>query len=188
MNKKLNLHKTALSAFLLTLLPVVGADAIETALDPGFSGLGNATYGPRIQPVGRGVPIGGDEEDGVAGTFFYPAVAVGVSTDDNINRTPDNQQSATIYHLRPALGIQTGKNATRFRAGYIGNYAQYTGTNFDDLYSYDDHDLYAAVSGYGKKSSYDVIANYLHGHDSLSGGTGAVGIDQTLRRFDKWDR
>ncbi|MEA1889852.1 MAG: outer membrane beta-barrel protein [Pseudomonadota bacterium] len=187
-NKNIYLRKAALSSFLLSLLPVMGADAVESALDSGYSGLGLSTYGPRIQAIGRGASTGGEEDDDASGTFFYPAVGVGVSTDDNINRTPDHQQSATIYHLRPALGIQTGKSSTRFNAGYIGNYGKYTGTNFDDLYSYDDHNLYAGVSGYGKKSSYNVIADYLRGHDSLSGGTGAVSIDNTLRRFDKWDR
>ena len=186
-NKKLNLHKAALSAFLLTLLPVTGADAVETALDPGYSGTGLSTYGPRAQAIGEGASARKDEDDedgDGSGMIFYPAVGVGVSTDDNINRTPVNEQSATIYHLRPALGIQTGKNATRFKAGYIGNYAKYTGTNFDDLYSYDDHNLYADVSGYGKKSSYNAVVDYKRGHDSVSGNS----INDNLRRFDTWDR
>lgn len=186
-NKILYPHKAALSAFLLTLLPVMGADAVETALDPGYSGLGLSTYGPRAQALGKGASTRKDEDDedgDGSGMIFYPAVGVGVSTDDNINRTPVNEQSATIYHLRPALGIQTGKNATRFKAGYIGNYAKYTGTKLDDLYSYDDHNLYAAVSGYGKKSSYNVIGDYMHGHDSVSGNS----INDNLRRFDTWDR
>jgi len=186
-NKNLYINKPALSVFLLTLLPMMGANAVETALDPGYSGMGLSTYGPRVQAIGRGVSSRQDEDDkddDASGTFFYPAVGVGVSTDDNINRTPSNEQSATIYHLRPALGVQTGKNATRFNAGYIGNYAKYTGTKFDDLYSYDDHNLYADVSGYGKKSSYNVTADYKHGHDSLSGNS----INDNLRRFDTWDR
>jgi hypothetical protein len=185
-NKTIYHSKTALSAFLLTLIPVMGADAVETALDPGYSGMGINIYGPRVQAIGRGASTS-DKDDGT-GTFFYPAVGIGVSTDDNINRTPDRKQSATIYHLRPALGVQTGRKSARFSAGYIGDYAKYTGTDLDDLYDYDDHNLYAAVSGYGKKSSYNVIADYLRGHDSLSGGTGAISINDNLRRFDKWDR
>lgn len=182
-NKNIYLRKASLSALLLTLLPVMAADAVETALDPGYSGSG-LSYGPRATAIGQGTSARKDEDDTGPGTIFYPAVGVGVSTDDNINRTPTNEQSATIYHLRPALAIQSGKKATRFNAGYIGNYANYTGTSNDDLYSYNDHNLYAGVSGYGKKSSYNVTADYLRGHDSLSGNS----INDNLRRFDKWDR
>lgn len=193
MHKNYNIYllKTVLPAFLLTLLPAMAVDAVETALDPSFSGMG-MTYGPRAHAIGQGTSSRGEEkedDDDGSGTFFYPAVGVGVSTDDNINRTEFVKQSATIYHLRPAVGVQSGKNATRFNAGYIGDYAKYTGTNFDDLYNYNDHNVYLGVAGYGKKSAYNVTGNYTHGHDSLSGGTGgAFNIDNSLRRFDVWDR
>ncbi|GMR06701.1 MAG: hypothetical protein BMS9Abin25_1320 [Gammaproteobacteria bacterium] len=184
-NMNFYFRKTTLSVFLLTLFPVMAVNAVETALDPGFSGKG-ITYGPRAQAIGQGASSSGDKnaDDDGSGTFFYPAVGVGVSTDDNINRTPANVKSATIYHLRPALGVQSGKNSTRFNAGYAGDYAKYTGTNLDDLYSYEDHHLYAGVTGYGKKSGYNVTADYTRGHDSVSGNS----INDNLRRFDTWDR
>ncbi|GBE45968.1 hypothetical protein BMS3Bbin11_01061 [bacterium BMS3Bbin11] len=187
-NKNTYFRKTVLSVFLPTLLPVMAANAVETALDPGFSGKG-ITYGPRITAIGQGISPNDDkknvnEDSDGSGAFFIPALGAGISTDNNINRVPKSEQSATIYHLRPALGVQTGKNMTRFNAGYAGDYAKYTGTNFDDLYSYEDHHLYAGVSGYSKKSAYNVTADYTRGHDSISGNS----INDNLRRFDKWDR
>ena len=181
----------ALTAGLLTLLPTVAVYAVETALDPGYSGRG-ITYGPRADAIGKGTSSNDEKEQGGAadaeddrsGAFFYPALGVGVSSDDNINRTPVEQQSATIYHVRPALGFQAGKGAARFNAGYAGDYAKYSGTKFDDLYDYDDHRLYAGLAGYGRKSGYDVILDYKRGHDSTSGNS----ISDNLRRFDKWTR
>ncbi len=187
-NKNTYFRKSTLSVFLLILLPEMSANAVETALDPGFSGKG-ITYGPRATAIGQGTSSNDDkknagEGDDGSGAFLYPFVELGVSTDDNINRTPTNVKSATIYHLRPVLGLQSGKNSTRFNAGYDGDYASYTGTNLDDLYSYEDHHLYAGVSGYGKKNAYNVTADYTRGHDSVSGNS----INDNLRRFDKWDR
>jgi len=166
---------------------------VETALDPGFSGRG-ITYGPRADAIGSGKQTrdnekdrnapADDEEEG-SGTFFYPALGVGVSTDDNINRTPGNKQSATIFHLRPALGLQTGKGATRFNAGYEGNYARYSGTQLDsDLYDYTNHKLFASVAGFGRKTGYNVTVDYTLGTNTISGEN----IDDNLRRFDKWSQ
>ncbi len=180
-NNKALFPRTALSAVLITLIPVMSANAVETAMDPGFSGKG-ITYGPRATAIGQGTSSSGDEEDR-SSSFFYPALGVGISTDDNINRT-QNKKSATIYHLRPALGVQTGKNTTRFNAGYEGDYAKYTGTDRDSLYSYEDHNLYGGVAGFGSKTAYNLTADYKRGHDSVSGNN----INDNLRRFDKWDR
>ena len=152
-----------------------------------YSGL-SSPYGRPAVAIGEGFESKGEEdgkEDGdKSGMVFYPAVGIGISTDDNINRTPVRQQSANIFHLRPALGIQGGKNNTRFLAGYDGNYAKYSGTIADDLYDYDDHHLYASVAGYGRKSGYNVGVDYQRGHDSTSGNS----INDNLRRFDQWDR
>ena len=177
-----------MSVLVLALFPAMESVAAESALDPGFSGRG-ISYGPRAVAIGQGTSSRDDdkkvaEDDDATGTILYPAVGVGISSDDNINRTPVQQESATIYHLRPAIGIQTGKNATRFIAGYDGNYARYTGTSYDDLYNYDDHHLYAGLAGNGRKSGYNVALDYQRGHDSTSGNS----INDNLRRFDKWDR
>jgi len=176
------------ACFLLGLTLTVPSYAVETALDPGFSGEG-ITYGPKTVAIGRGTSTGGQDEEteGVfaGNTFLYPTVGVGISTDDNINRTSIAQkQSTTIYHLRPALGIQNSINATRLVAGYDGDYAKYSGTLFDDLYNYDDHHLYAGMAGYGRRGGYNLTADYKRGHNSKSGNS----ISDPLRRFDQWDR
>lgn len=183
---RMTIRYASMSAcFLLTL--AASSFAAETALDPGFSGVG-VTYGPKTVAIGRGTSTGDKgeqtEEGSGRNTFLYPSVGVGVSTDDNINRTPIARESATIYHLRPALGIQSSINATRFVVGYDGDYAKYSGTSFDDLYNYDDHHLYAGMAGYGRKSGYNLTVDYKRGHDSTSGNS----IDDNLRRFDQWDR
>lgn len=175
------------ACFLLAFIHVASSYAAERALDPGFSGQG-ISYGPGTVAIGRGTSTGDKdgqaEEDTGRDIFFYPSVGVGISKDDNINRTPIAKKSATIYHLRPALGIQSSINATRFVLGYDGDYAKYSGTSFNDLYDYDDHHLYAGVAGYGRKSGYSLTADYKRGHDSTSGNS----IDDDLRRFDQWDR
>jgi hypothetical protein len=187
-NNKMHRAKITLSVCLLTLFPLTAANAVDSALDPGFSGQG-ISYGPRADAIGKGSPARDEasankENDDHSGTVFYPAAGIGVSTDDNINRTPDRQQSATIFHLRPAIGVQTSKNATRFLASYDGNYAKYSGTVADDLYNYDDHHVFAGVNGYGRKTAYDIGLDYQRGHDSTSGNS----INDNLRRFDQWDR
>ncbi len=175
------------ACFLLVLIYTSSSYSAETALDPGFSGVG-ISYGPKTVAIGRGTSTGKDkeqtEEDSPGNMFFYPSVGIGISADDNINRTLIAQESATIYYLRPAVAIQSAVNATRFVAGYDGDYAKYSGTFADDLYDYNDHHFYAGVAGYGRKSGYNLTADYKRGHDSTSGNS----IDDNLRRFDQWDR
>jgi len=187
MKRKILLCFTVSPCLLLPFTLAVPSFAAETALDPGFSGEG-ISYGPNTVAIGRGTSAGDKDKQAEEGsgrsTFLYSSVGIGISTDDNINRTPIAQESTTIYHLRPALGVQSSIKATRFVAGYDGDYAKYTGTSFDDLYNYDDHHLYAGMAGYGRKSGYNLTVDYKRGHDSTSGNS----IDDNLRQFDQWDR
>jgi hypothetical protein len=185
---KVRINTSAICTFLFSLFSAANVYSAETALDPGFSGKG-ITYGPRAEAIGAGTSSRDEEKDPdeeESGAFLYPALSVGVSTDDNINRTglPELDDSATIYYLRPSIGIQGGKNNTRVNAGYDGDWAKYSGTRADDLYDYEDHHLYAGVTGYGRKMTYNITADYQRGHDSVSG----YSIDDLAQRFDKWDR
>jgi hypothetical protein len=173
---------------------VPAAFAADSALDPAFSGY-SSPYGRPVQAIGRGTQGEDDdperaaaaadaEDDDGSGFFLYPAVDLGVTWDDNVYRTNTNPESATIYRLRPELVVAGGKGNTRFNAGYSGDYAEYSGTTLEELDSYDDHQLYAGLSGYGRKSYYDIVGDYKRGHDSPGGND----IGDNIDRYDEWDR
>ncbi len=164
------------------------AYAVETGLDPSYSGL-SRPVGSQVHPIGRGTSSrdqekkeNGEEDD--RSTFLYPAVTIGVTYDDNIYREETDVSSATIYRLRPSLVIQGGRNTTRLLAGYKGNYAKYSGGPNDDRDDFADHNLFASITGYGSGSSYGLQADYMRGHDSLAGN----GIGDNVDAYDTWDR
>jgi hypothetical protein len=189
-NKLTSLHTASLIAISAMLgLSMSFAHAVDTGLDPSYSGL-SRPLGSIVHAIGKGTPEvdeekkkDGEEEDDQS-TFLYPALGVGVTYDDNIYREEDGGSSAMIYRLRPELAIQGGKETTRMVAGYMGNYAVYSGGPNDDEDGFGDHKLYAGISGYGSRTSYGLDFNYIRGHDSIAGN----GIGDNLESYDTWDQ
>lgn len=167
----------------------------SNSLDPAYSGQ-SQPYGRPAAAIGEGFESKADEDTatdgaGIEGTVteddqtrlvLYPSIGVGVTWDDNFYAEPTDTNSATIYRLRPAVGIRSSRGITNMGAGYSGVYSAYNiegGSEQDSTY---DHNLFADFSRNGEKMQGGATINYRRGHD-LKGG-----IDDNVDYFDAWDQ
>ncbi len=77
----------------------------------------------------------------MGGVHLYPYLMLGLGRNDNVLGTGTNEQSSTIFEMRPALVAEIAKAGDRYTLSYSGDYGHYASSDEDD---FDYHDLFLA--------------------------------------------
>lgn len=156
---------------LLLTAPLVSQTALAfVGLDPAYSG---SDYGTTLSP--KEFDLGQDE-----GISLYPSLGIGATYDDNIYRAEVDPHASMRYNLLPNIEARYEKGANSIRGGYKGNYGWYTDSPYNEDDDYKDHNVYIGAFHDGRRTSFNVYADYMKGHTPR----GADNFDQP----DKWDQ
>jgi hypothetical protein len=193
-HKHHHIQTSGLFALCVVLSGNISAEAApfdaSNSLDPFYSGQ-SEPYGRPAAAIGEGfggqqddepLPEGAVTEDDSTRFIVYPAIGATVTWDDNFYAEPDNTNSATIFRIRPAVGINGANGINNFRANYVGVYSSFDIEGGSEQDSVMDHNLNAIYDRQGEQVQGGAGIAYRIGHNEKGG------IEDNVDYFDEFEQ